>query len=142
MTRTRRIAHALLLGYGFQLAVALVGLVLTPFLLGQLGAQDYGLWLVVGQVLGLLGLLDLGATATRGREVAAASGGAEPTTAVAEVARRATWLVWFQAPAAGIVAALVWVLVAARQPELGAPLALILGAFVVLFPTRVFASIL
>ena len=71
--------RALVLGYGFQVAVALVGLVLAPFLLGRLGAHDYGLWLVVAQVLGLLGLLDLGVNAILGREVAAASGGAEPS---------------------------------------------------------------
>jgi hypothetical protein len=70
MTRTSRLAHALVLGYGFQVAVALVGLVLVPFLLSRLGARDYGLWLVVAQVLGLLGLLDLGVTAILGREVA------------------------------------------------------------------------
>jgi O-antigen/teichoic acid export membrane protein len=142
MTRTSRLAHALLLGYGQLLIVTLAALVLTPFLLNRLGAQDYGLWLVVGQVLGLLGLLDLGVTAILSREVAAASGGAKPTAAVAEVARRATWLVWLQTPVVAIVAVLVWTLLAVRRPELAAPFGLILGAFVVLFPMRVFASIL
>jgi O-antigen/teichoic acid export membrane protein len=142
MTRSSRLARALVAGYGFQLAVALIGLVLVPFLLSWLGPQDYGLWLVVGQVLGLLGLLDLGVNAILSREVAAASGGAEPATAVAEVARRATWLVWLQTPIVAVIAAGVWVLVLERRPELAAPLGLILGAFVALFPVRLFASIL
>ena len=140
MTRTSRLALALMLGYGFQFTVALVGLVLTPFLLGRLGAHDYGLWLVVAQVLGLLGLLDLGVNAILGREVAAASGGAEPAAAVADVARRAAWLVWLQTPVVAIIAVAVWGPVSARRPELAAPLGLILGAFVLLFPTRLFAS--
>lgn len=142
MTRTSRLAHALVLGYGFQVAVALVGLALVPFLLSRLGAQDYGLWLIVAQVLGLLGLLDLGVTAILGREVAAASGGPKPSTAVTEVVRCATWLVWLQTPVVAVIAVVVWCPVSGRRPELAAPLGLMLGAFVLLFPTRLFAAIL
>jgi O-antigen/teichoic acid export membrane protein len=140
-SRAGRIARALTLGYTYQAVVAVTGLVLTPFLLRELGLTDYGRWLVVGQVLGLLGLLDLGVTGVLPREVARASGtaGAEP---VAEVVRRAWWLVWLQTPVVGLVASGAWYGVSEARPELSGPLALILGVFVVQFPLRVPAAVL
>src|SRR5262245_2539861 len=118
MSRTERIAKALTLGYGFPAMVAVVGLVLTPFLLNRLGVATFGQWLIVGQVLGLLGLLDLGVTAILAREVAAASGSSSSQSAVAEVVRRATWLVWFQTPVVAVASFTVWLLVAADREEL------------------------
>lgn len=142
MSRTGRISRALTLGYGYQAVVMVVGLWLTPFFLAHLGVADYGLWLVVGQVLGYLGLLDLGVTAILPREVAAASGSADRAERVPEVVRRASWLVWLQAPVAAVVAAAAWAGVGAARPELAGPLAVILTTYVLLFPLRVFGAVL
>jgi len=38
----------------------LVGFLLTPFLIVRLGNQDYGIWVVVGSIVGYYGLLRLG----------------------------------------------------------------------------------
>lgn len=140
-SRAARIARALTLGYGFQAVVALTGLLLTPFLLSRLGVVDLGRWLVAGQVLGLLGLLDLGVTALLPREVARASGSAEGES-VAEVVRRGVWLVWLQTPLVALVAVAVWFGVSASSPDLEGPLAVVLTAFVVQFPLRLAAAIL
>jgi O-antigen/teichoic acid export membrane protein len=141
VSRTARIARALTVGYGYQAVVAVTGLVLTPFLLSRLGVVDLGRWLVAGQVLGLLGLLDLGVTAVLPREVARASGSEGPAP-VAEVVRRAWWLVWLQTPLVGLVAVGVWFGVSSSHPDLNGPLAVILAGFVVLFPLRVPGAVL
>jgi len=61
------------IAYGHQAAIVLVGIWLTPFLLHRLGQHHLGLWLVAGQLLGYLALLDLGVIAILPREVAFAS---------------------------------------------------------------------
>ena len=72
--RLARFAGGLGLGYLHTLAVLVVGLWLTPFLLRQLGSHDYGLWLLASQVLVYLALMDLGVVALVPREVAFAAG--------------------------------------------------------------------
>lgn len=139
MSRAAAIARGLTVGYGYQAAVALTGLALTPFLLGRLGADDYGRWLIAGQLLAVLGLLDLGVTAVLPREVARAAGAG---ASVAEVVRRARWLVWLQTPAVALVAAAAWWWAADVRPELAGPLAVVLGGFVVQFPLRLPAAVL
>src|SRR5713101_6058139 len=74
MSRTRRILGGASLGYLHQAAIILLGLWLTPFLLRRVGQHEYGLWLVAGQLLGYLALLDLGVLAILPREVAFLSG--------------------------------------------------------------------
>ena len=74
MSRTRRILGGTTISYVHQAVVILVGLWLTPFLLHRVGQHEYGLWLVAGQLLGYLALLDLGVIAILPREVAFASG--------------------------------------------------------------------
>ena len=142
MSRTARLARALIFAYGYQLTVMLVGLWLTPILLGRLGTDLYGQWLIFGQILGLLGLLDLGVTSILMREVAVAAGGGDPNRGIAAVVRRATWLVWLQTPLVGLVAVIVWIVLTLRSPELSVPLAIIMSGFAVLFPLRVFGSVL
>jgi O-antigen/teichoic acid export membrane protein len=142
VSRTGRIARALTVGYGYQAMVVVVGLWLVPFFLGRLGKEDYGLWLVVGQVLGYLSLLDLGVTAVLPREVAAASGAADRAERVPEVVRRAAWLVGLQTPLVAVAAAAAWAGVGAARPELAGPLAVILAAYVLLFPLRLFGGVL
>src|SRR5581483_6670698 len=137
VTRAGRIARALTIGYGYQAAVAITGLVLVPFLIGRLGDDDFGRWAAVGQVLGVLGLLDLGVAALLPREVAPASG-----SAVAGAVNRARWLVGMQTPLVALVAAGVWAGVSAAQPALAGPLAVILAAYVVQFPLRMASAVL
>ena len=72
--RLARFAGGLGLGYLHTLAVLVVGLWLTPFLLRQLGSHDYGLWLLASQVLVYLALMDFGVVALVPREVAFAMG--------------------------------------------------------------------
>src|SRR5689334_23686961 len=73
-SRLRRFATGLGIGYVHTVATIVVGLWLTPFLLRHLGSHDYGLWLLAGQVLVYLALLDLGVVALIPREIAGAVG--------------------------------------------------------------------
>lgn len=141
MSRTSQILKAVSIGYGFQAVTAFTGLVLTPFMLGWLGIDSFGRWLVVLQMLTLLGLLDFGVIAVLPREVACASG-KNDLRSVANVVRRAMWLVLLQMPAVSLIAAIVWFLLTHRKPELENPLALILITFVLQFPFRLPAAVL
>src|SRR5688572_7467026 len=140
--RLARLAGGLGLGYLHTLAVLVVGLWLTPFLLRQLGSHDYGLWLLASQVLVYLALMDLGVVALVPREVAFAAGQhsasrSEPSAGpVGDVVRRTVSLVAWQTPVVAAVAALaVWWLPADWE-ALRWPFALVAAGFVVAFPLR------
>lgn len=144
MTRTRRVFAGALYGYANTALVTLVGLWLTPFLLGRLGAFELGLWLVVQQALGYLLLMDLGVLAVLPREVAFATGragGLRTGPEVTELAARARRLVLWQTPLVATAAALLWIGVADHGGLVG-PAALLLFAFVVFFPARIFQALL
>ena len=145
MGRTRRFINGVSLGYAGQVLTIVVGLWLTPFLLGRVGAHDYGLWLVALQVLAYVALLDVGVVALLPRETAFATGrraltgdGTELPRLVGETARLVLW----QTPAAALVAAAVWFSIPEEWAALRAPLGVALAAFVVLFPARVFQAVL
>src|SRR5690606_28107826 len=74
MSRTRRFLGGLSIGYFSMVLTLVVGLWLTPFLLGRIGTHEYGLWLITTQILGYLMLLDLGVVALAPRETAYATG--------------------------------------------------------------------
>src|SRR5688572_29331610 len=74
MSRTRRFLGGLSIGYFSMMLTLVVGLWLTPFLLGRIGTHEYGLWLITTQILGYLLLLDLGVVALAPRETAYATG--------------------------------------------------------------------
>ena len=99
-----------------------VGLWLTPFLLGRIGTHDYGLWLITTQILGYLMLLDLGVVALAPRETAYATGraigGAATMTPAPPSRGSAASSGWQVLPAAAVACALAWWVVAARWPEL------------------------
>ena len=82
MSRARRILGGTSIAYAHQAIIVVVGLWLTPFLLRRLGQQQLGLWLVAGQVLGYLALMDLGVIAMLPREVAFACGQSETSSSV------------------------------------------------------------
>src|SRR5690606_40075923 len=74
MSRTRRFLGGLSIGYFSMVLTLVVGLWLTPFLLGRIGTHEYGLWLITTQILGYLMLLDLGVGSLAPRETAYATG--------------------------------------------------------------------
>lgn len=144
MTRTRRFLGGLSLGYLYLGLVTIVGLWLTPFLLGRIGQQEYGLWLITTQLLGYLMLLDLGVVALAPRETAFATGRAL-NGAQGEVVRTlATFrrIVRWQIVPTALVSVLAWWLVVRAWPELFWPLAWVIAAFVIAFPVRLYNATL
>jgi O-antigen/teichoic acid export membrane protein len=143
MSRTRRFIGGVGFGYANQLLVMLAGLWLTPFLLGRVGQHDYGLWLVGGQVLAYLLLLDFGVVALLPREAATLTGRAgrgpeELRTLVGQTTRLVLW----QTPLMFAAAAAVYLLLPAQWEALRAPLAGLLAVLAVTFPLRVLPAAL
>jgi hypothetical protein len=145
VNRTNRFFGGLSLGYLYLGLVTVVGLWITPFLLGRVGTHDYGLWLVTSQILGYLMLLDLGVVALVPREAAYATGralsGADGDDLARTLARFRRIVRWQLAPTA-VISLVAWWLVASTWPELRWPLAAILTAFVVAFPVRIYHAAL
>lgn len=56
--------------WGGVAAEALVGLILTPFLVHSLGDETYGIWILIGAMTGCFGVLDFGLRGAVGRFVA------------------------------------------------------------------------
>ena len=54
-------------GIGCQMAI---GLAVAPFLIRRLGDEGYGIWILVGSMVGYFGLLELGLRASMGRHIA------------------------------------------------------------------------
>jgi O-antigen/teichoic acid export membrane protein len=146
VTRTQRFLGGLLFGYGNQLLLTVVGLWLTAFLLHRLGQTDYGLWLVAGQILAYLLLMDLGVVALIPRETAFATGRSGGQIAEADdlpaIIGRATRIVFWQLPFVAAATLIIWMVIPADWAILKRPLALVMTAFVVLFPCRVMQGVL
>ena len=145
MSRTRRFVSGVGFGYVNHFLVTLVGLWLTPFLLGRLGTERLGLWLLVAQLLSYLLLLDLGVIALLPREVAYAWGmraadGRAPD--VPPVIARAMRLLTWQLPVIAIAALVLWILLPAQWSPLRGPLALALAVFVITYPLRLVNAVL
>jgi O-antigen/teichoic acid export membrane protein len=140
LSRTRRFFGGLASGYAHQIIVTVVGLWLTAFLLIQLGEEEYGLWLLVAQLLGYLALLDLGVVALLPRETAYATGRAGAAEAAGElplIVGRTVRLVLWQTPFVAMAGLVLWLNLPAAWEALRAPLGIVLVAFVALFPFRV-----
>jgi O-antigen/teichoic acid export membrane protein len=142
-SRLRRFVGGLGLGYIHTILTVAVGLWLTPYLLRHLGSHDYGLWLLGAQVLVYLALMDLGIVQLVPRDVAIAAGRAngDPAEIQAIVGQTAR-LVLYQMPPVAVVAALVVWFLPAEWTPLRWPLAIVVVAFVVTFPLRVFHAVL
>ena len=144
MSRTHRFLGGIGFGYVSLAIATLVGLWLTPFLLARLGTPSYGLWLITTQILGYLALLDLGVVALAPRETAYATGRAlqsgvdDAGLTFARFRRVVRW----QLPLTALACGAAWWIVAGRWPELGAPIALILAAFLAAFPLRLYHATL
>lgn len=146
MSRTTRFLGGAGIGYFHQIAIILIGLWLTPFLLHRVGQHEYGLWLVAGQLLGYLALLDLGVLAILPREVAALSGQTDKAKAgddIAALLARVGWIMrrW-QLPGLSVACALVWWFLPADWAGLRTPLVPIFIAFIVLYPLRILLAAL
>jgi O-antigen/teichoic acid export membrane protein len=146
MGRTRRFLHGVSVGYATQALITIVGLWLTPFLLGMLGEAPYGLWLIGTQILAYLLLLDLGIVTLLPREVARGLGSsADPAAATAEVSRivaTTVHVVVRQWPIVAIATTIVWLLLPREWAELRGPLGIVFVVFVATFPLRILQAIL
>ena len=141
-SRLRRFLGGLSLGYVQTAATIIVGLWMTPFLLGRLGSHDYGLWLLGTQVLTYLALLDLGVVALVPREVAAAAGRASDRSMVRHLVAETASLVLWQLPLVALAGALIVWLMPSAWATLRWPLAIVVLTFVLAFPLRVFSAVL
>jgi O-antigen/teichoic acid export membrane protein len=145
MSRTNRFLSGIGLGYASQVLTTLVGLWLVPFLLRHIGQHDYGLWMVGTQLMFYLALLDLGVVALLPRETAFATGRVRKIEESADlpllVGQTVRLIVW-QMPLVALVALIGWVLMPAEWEGLRHPIGIVLAAFVLMFPLRIFGAVL
>ena len=145
MSRTSRFLSGIGFGYSTQILTMTIGFWLVPFLLFRIGQHDYGLWLVGTQIMFYLGLLDLGIIAILPREVAFATGRAgiiqnavDLPLLIGETIR----VVMGQLPFVVLGALIAWLMIPADWKALSNPIGLLLIAFVITFPFRIFAAII
>jgi O-antigen/teichoic acid export membrane protein len=146
MSRTNRFLGGLVMTYGYQGLLMLVGLWLMPFYLGHIGQHDYGLWLVGTQLLTYLTLTDFGVVALLPLETAYATGraggGAEKADDLPQIVGQTIHIVLLQLPIVMVLAAILWLTIPAEWIGLRWPLAIVLIAFIVAFPLRIFPALL
>lgn len=145
MSRSKRFIGGLKFGYASQVITTLVGLWLTPFLLHRIGQHDFGLWLVGTQLMFYLGLLDFGVVALLPRETAFATGRAASIADAADlplIVGQTTRIVLAQLPLVAIAAVIAWFIMPAEWEGLRHPIGLVLLAFVLTFPLRIFSAVL
>jgi O-antigen/teichoic acid export membrane protein len=117
-----------------------VGIWMSRFLLQHVGQHDYGVWLVLGQNLGYLDILDLGVVGLLGREVSAAmgrAGGVEQATDMPVLVGRTVRLLAYQMPLVGLVAFSAIVFLPADWAGVRGPVLAILVTYVAFFPMRI-----
>lgn len=145
MSRTSRFLDGVSLGYIAQALVMLGGLWLTAFLLDRVGQHDYGLWLVGLQIMVCLMLTDFGMVVLLQRETAYATGRAgrmEDAADLPFIIGRTARLVLWQVPVVAMAVIIVWVWMPAEWETLRWPLRVVLLAFMVMFPLRIFQAVL
>jgi O-antigen/teichoic acid export membrane protein len=126
------------LGYVGLLLQLATSLALTPILLRELGQTTWGFWLVAQQLLGYVGLMDLGVLGLLPREVpvAIAQGG------LPRLLGKTVRLMFIQLPLIACASAVAWWLAPAPDPTFRPALAVLLLAFTTLAPMRLFALLL
>jgi O-antigen/teichoic acid export membrane protein len=145
MSRTNRFLSGIGFGYASQVLTMLVGLWLTPFLLRRIGQHDYGLWLVGTQLMFYLALLDFGVVALLPRETAFATGRAkriEEARDLPVIIGQTVRLIFWQMPLVVLAALVAWFMMPADWEGLRHPIGIILLAFVLTFPLRIFSAVL
>jgi O-antigen/teichoic acid export membrane protein len=145
MNRTKKFIDGIVLNYGYQGVVMIVGLWLTPFLLHHLGQHDYGVWLVGLQSLTYLSLLDIGVIGLLPREVAHASGrihlGADAQELRTLLEENAVVVLW-QTPILFFALAVAWFLLRHHGSGLQGVFVIILATYGIQFPLRIFFAAL
>lgn len=61
-TRQKRYISGLFSNNLQKLLSAIIGFVATPIIIGYLGKEQYGIWIIIGNLLGYVGLMDFGIT--------------------------------------------------------------------------------
>ena len=145
MSRAHRVFAAFGIGVVNQALAAAGGLWVTRFALHHIGSHDYGLWVIAGQFLAYLALLDLGVTALLPRDISIIVGKQLEREArdaeLREVLERSISLVLLLVP---LLALASFGLVAALPAEWAAlrwPLAINLALFALLYPLRVIPAV-
>jgi O-antigen/teichoic acid export membrane protein len=146
MTRTRRFLHGVGVNYVQQAVTLLGGLWLMRFLLQQVGQDDYGTWLAALQALAYVELIDLGVVSLLPREIAYATGAAAGTqdrdAAAAPVVCKVRRLVLLQWPVVAAIGAGAWCYLEARAGADAGALGLIVLAYALQFPFRIYPATL
>jgi O-antigen/teichoic acid export membrane protein len=146
MSRTNRFLSGIGFGYASQVLTTMVGFWLTPFLLYRIGQHDYGLWLVGTQLMFYLALLDIGIVALLPRETAFATGRAagniEEATELPFIFGHTVRLILWQMPLVALGAVIAWFMMPANWENLRNPISVVLVAFVLTFPLRIFRAVL
>lgn len=130
LDRSRAARINLIANYASIAVAMLQGVVMVPLYLSRLGRETYGIWLVTGNIVGWLSIIDPGLSAVIQQQVAEAAGGnnrkrVEELLGVAVVASGALvatalaagWLLWWvmarSMPGAGTISGLVYAYVLA-----------------------------
>ncbi len=145
MSRTRRLASGLSIGYVAQIIGVGISFWLGPFLVHHLGKSELGKWLIATQVVQYLGLVDLGVVSLLPRELALAAGRASEVgdrSALRILVSRTARIVLYQLPGLALVAVVAWCWARSSVPDAGGPIALLLAFLVLLFPLRIFPATL
>ena len=145
MSRTNKFLGGVGFGYASQFLTTLIGFWLTPFLLHRIGQHNYGLWLVGTQLMFYLALLDIGIVALLPRETAFATGRARTIEAATElplIFGHTVRLILWQMPLVAIGAIVAWFVMPADWEGLRNPIGVVLLAFVLTFPLRIFRAVL
>ena len=146
MSRARRVFAAFGIGIVNQALAAVLGLWVTRFSLHRIGPHDYGLWVIAGQVLAYMVLLDLGVLALLPREIAVAAGKlGDPEERDAELRdlfERSVSLVLLIVPLLVAGSLLVVGLLPAQWAPLRGPLAVHLALYVAVYPFRLVSAVL
>lgn len=145
MSRTNRFLSGIGFGYASQVLTTMIGFWLTPFLLYRIGQHNYGLWLVGTQLMFYLGLLDIGIVALLPRETAFATGRVRSiaeSTELPVIFGQTVRLILWQMPLVALGALIAWLMMPAAWENLRNPISVVLVAFVVTFPLRIFRAVL
>lgn len=145
MSRTNRLLGGITFGYANQAIATVVAFWLTPFLLHRVGQHSYGLWLVGAQLIAYLGLLDFGVVALLPRETAFATGRAstiEEASDLPVMIGHTVRIILWQLPLVALAAFIAWFMMPSEWADLRHPIGVVLLAFVVLFPLRIFGAVL
>jgi O-antigen/teichoic acid export membrane protein len=145
MSRTNKFLGGIGFGYASQIITTLIGFWLTPFLLHHIGQHNYGLWLVGTQLMFYLALLDVGIVALLPRETAFATGRARSTEDATElplIFGHTVRLILWQMPFVVLGALVAWFMMPGDWEGLRNPIGIVLLAFVVTFPLRIFRAVL